>query len=212
MGTEEMKKFVRLCKAHYEGAMPTTGDGLATLLIKKYLPDSTEDHVNKFLELRHQQHHCRHATVVDKDNVDQLDGLLSECLEKEAEETIKAPGAGKGKQQAHSTDGGAGAGSSAAAPSAGQQSARRALPANMTTREAVQECLPEAKGCTVSIHTGKAWQVKYSLKKDPPRSHLATWDASDPDGPQKCAVECIRWAWGAHTELNPDVDCPWDLT
>ena len=185
---------------------------MATLLIKKFLPDSTDAQVKQFLELRHQQHHCRHARVVDQDNVEKLDGLLDDCLEKEAEENIKAPAAKKSKEKGHSTDGGAGGSSSAAASSAAAgPAAPRALPA-MTTREAVLECLPQAKGCMISIHTNRAWQVKYSMKKDPPRSHLATWDVSDPEGPQKCAVECIRWAWAAHKELNPDVDCPWDLS
>jgi hypothetical protein len=70
--------------------------------------------------------------------------------------------------------------------------------------------MPKARGTSIAIHTGRAWQVKYIQRvTEGPKSHMETWG---PDrSHRQCLLMCLSWAWQRHTEATSET-CPWDLS
>ena len=70
--------------------------------------------------------------------------------------------------------------------------------------------LPPAQGCSVAIHTQRAWMVKYLGRRTPgPRSHTITW--RPPITHRAALLRCLQWAWQRHEECD-GASCPWDLS
>ena len=60
---------------------------------------------------------------------------------------------------------------------------------------------PATAGCTLSIHSGRAWQVVYKARvSEGPKSHMRTWRVDAEHKP--CLLECLRWVWAVHTEAT----------
>ena len=69
--------------------------------------------------------------------------------------------------------------------------------------------MPKAKGTSIAIHSGRAWQVKYlATVAGGAKSHTETWG---PDRSHRmCLLLCLEWAWRRHTEATSE-SCPWDM-
>ena len=80
-------------------------------------------------------------------------------------------------------------------------------------RDEASTLLPAAKGCSISIHTGKAWTVTYSMPTTPgAKSHTSTWGGGKTMHMthKDCLKQCLYWAWERHVECGND-DCPFDI-
>ena len=66
------------------------------------------------------------------------------------------------------------------------------------TKEEASLCVPPGRNVSTVIYCGKAWQTKLV----PPRSRTATWSAVRSH--RAGLVDCLSWAWEAHTELTQE--------
>eukprot|EP00971_Amphidinium_carterae_P001934 38678-Amphidinium_carterae.2 len=79
------------------------------------------------------------------------------------------------------------------------------------TLEDAKDLLPVAKGCGVAIHSGKAWQVKYTGRvTDGPKSKMGTYSGREGLTFNKALKVCLEWAWARHAEAEPSAACPID--
>ena len=73
-----------------------------------------------------------------------------------------------------------------------------------------RDLIPKAKGCTLSIHEPRQWEVKYRQKASYPRSKSITWDGVEGYTRMQALRMVLRWAWDAHFERCGEA-CPYDL-
>ena len=107
--------------------------------------------------------------------------------------------------------GGSAAASSSSAAAYVPYKDRAPIPEQMFTKAEAAIFLPQAVGCVIAINKGKTWEVKYSKKADPPRSHSSTFVVDDASSCAQALKEVLRWAWTAHEVCDPTASCPWDL-
>jgi hypothetical protein len=82
------------------------------------------------------------------------------------------------------------------------------------TRDEASTLLPAAKGCSISIHTGKAWMVTYSMRTTPgPKSHTSTWGGGKTMhlSHKECLQQCLFWVWDRHVEAGMADRAPFDI-
>jgi hypothetical protein len=78
----------------------------------------------------------------------------------------------------------------------------------MFTAAEARKWTPQWPGCYLSMQENCRWEIKYRGKPLPPYSRTATWGS----GVSHVAAleECLRWAWGHHSNLDRG-ECPFDL-
>lgn len=69
--------------------------------------------------------------------------------------------------------------------------------------------MPDVRGAVITIHTNRAWEVKYPTGVRP-FSHTARFDAEDPESSFRALKACLVWAWRAH-KRNGGGDPHFDL-
>ena len=200
-----MRKLCILLNAHKGGRIPTREKELATLLIKFCFPEFTDEEVAAALAHRPNTNKCRHATVLTEENVEAAENILEddEELHEEVEKSKKEAAAAKpGASSSHQPYVPAGG----PAPAAPEPDAPTPWPPGDHGLAAARAFLPLAPGCSLNIHKGKSWQVKYLYKPDPPRSYSEAW-RDDEDGHSRFDVlrRCVTWAWHWHNKATGEV-------
>eukprot|EP00971_Amphidinium_carterae_P121832 2412642-Amphidinium_carterae.1 len=77
------------------------------------------------------------------------------------------------------------------------------------TLEDAKELLPRAPGCGAAIHSGRAWQVKYTGRVSAgPKSRMGTYGGREGLSFNTALKVCLQWAWDRHVEAHPDAHCP----
>lgn len=219
MTVEEMKMLANAAEAWGPGRKPTLEKEIATVLIRWALPDVTDSDLEVYLSKRGAKD-CRHATVLDNDNIKAAEGFLQEDdladVKRGVARSSKAPANG-GVNATHvateglvsSSAGGVSATGSGAVP----VGARKALPAGIWTQVDARAWLPQVPGCSISIHKNERWQVRYNSRSVEPRSWSRFWK-DGPEGPSHFDILllALSWAWVVHAGENPSAPpCPHEL-
>eukprot|EP00971_Amphidinium_carterae_P064423 1275929-Amphidinium_carterae.1 len=77
------------------------------------------------------------------------------------------------------------------------------------TLEDARDLMPRAPGCGIAIHSGKAWQVKYTGRTSAgPKSRMGTYGGRDSLSFNTALKVCLQWVWDRHIEAHPTETCP----
>ena len=88
---------------------------------------------------------------------------------------------------------------------------RPALGAKYTLEEG-KALMPQTMGVSLSIHSGKAWQAKYTNRISiGPRSRMHSWGPVTGLTFNQALRDTLEWAWDMHLEAVPGSMCPHDL-
>ena len=232
-----MQRLIRHLEVMVEGRRPTTEMDVLRVLIKHVLPDISEDDMNAILALRRQKKASQFVSVLETASGELLDEAADQDLRQSIDEEVTKSAAKRRGATNASTSGAPGASTASASsssapavapaapteppvpevavpPAVGEPNreravwdgVRRPIEGEEFQAEAVRRYLPP--GATISIYCSRAWKVKYPEKLRAPFSKTATWSARE--GHKQCLIQCLRWAWDAHTERTGE-ECEWDL-
>ncbi len=182
--------------------MPTDEQGLATVLIKWALPGVCEPELRQYLALRGSKV-SQHTSVLTSENAATAEDIVAEDEHAELTKRVSklAP-----------ADGVVDVGTDAGASSSSAHDARPELPVGLWTREQAAEKLPQVKGCSISVHTDRRWQVRYDLRYKKPKSFSRCWSLDGEPSHHDVLLMCLAWVWEVHRQENPKAPrCPWKL-
>jgi len=214
------------------GGMPTLERDCVNVCVKGALPYLLDDEVHDLVELRSCRKKKSMESVVTAANVDDLQGALDQddyavvasAVKKGATAKTPKPAAAKPVRQhvppvadAPPVQAEVASGSGDVAQYVAAQAGiknnvpRPAADAKYSLEEA-RRFLPHVPGCILSIHSGRAWQVKYMKAKGPgPKSHMCTWLGRAALSYNQALKDTLEWAWEKHLEAHPGESCPWDF-
>lgn len=233
-----MNRLMDEYNMHGIGSRPLLEEEVLKKLVRAVLPGIAEDELLEIVSLRRKpKPRAEYETVITEAAKHILSEVIAPDDMPEIEKKILEPAAKRRKamQQASrvaapsastATDPPPAAASSSSSSSAGVVEKESASGAAQTTTKAparalrpidgeqftaieARSFLPTSPGCTASIHTGRAWQVKYPGRVSRgPKSHMVTW------GPgmshRQALLACLAWVWAMHSEATGE-EPPWDL-
>ena len=209
---EEMKGII--AKEAIPHGRASSGDDFARILIIWAVPDATEEEIAEMLRLRNLGTLPRHVHFTCPKETAKLEKMVDGVDEDDAAaKDVKPPAGGHGGGSGGGASGsGGGAAPGVAPPGEEAGPAHRpwpALPDGLCTRDEALLRLPNEVGCTIGLHTIRAWEVKYKRRERAPRSRTIKFNGDDPEAFHAAVLEAIAWAWWAHLETKPDSVCPY---
>ena len=228
----ELQWLIKKEKFPTPGGMPTLERDCVYVCVKGALPYLTEDDVHNLVEMRSCRRKTNMESIVTAANVDDLQGALDQddyaviasAVKKDA--TAKAPklAAAKPVRQhvppvvvaspvhAEVASGSRDVPQHVAAKAGIKNNVPRPAADAKYSLEEARTFLPNVPGCILSIHSGRAWQVKYMRAKGPgPKSHMCTWMGRAALSYNQALKDTLEWAWEKHLETCPGASCPWDF-
>lgn len=80
-----------------------------------------------------------------------------------------------------------------------------------TRATALSYCPGTRSECTISLHSGRAWQIKYKPRITVgPKSHMETWGGTSGLTHRRALLLCLAWAWERHAERTGEAS-PWSF-
>lgn len=230
MSVPYLLKMIEEFRIPYDGPKPKLEAAVLRIVVKWALPNLPEDELEAIISARSARQARQFESVLTEANAELVKNVVGgddgqgEDMAREVAEQAKAIGpvrshvpavaapqrrAATSAVAARSTA----AGSAADPPGnrIGSAQAKPAIPMKEYTIIEARGLVPTAKGCSSTIHTNCAWQVKYALKLDYPRSHTASFMPSDQESSYRALLDCLQWVWRVHRGLNPTEECPHDL-
>ena len=215
----QMQQLIVIAGVAYVGPRPKLEADVVAVLVKHFCPGATEGELMQIYALRAKMKQPLIKTIITPELAALVEeAVVPEDLEAMEKDVLEKHHAKHLKRKRHSEkqkgDGQAEASAAAllGAPAAPANPSRRQLrpiQGLVFTGAQAKRLVPQGVGCTITIHTGRSWQVKYPRRaSEGYKSHSATW------GPtlshRDALLECLRWVWPLHTEATSE-ECPFDL-
>ena len=204
----QMQQLIAIAGVACVGPRPKLEADVVAALVKHFWPGATEDELIKIYALRVKMKQPVIKTIITPELAALVEEAVvpedSEAMEKDVLEKHHANAKHlKRKRHSEKQKGNGQAEASAAAtlgaPAALANTSRRQLrpmEGMVFTGPQAKLLVPQAVGCTITIQTGKSWQVKSAW--GPTLSH------------RDALLECLGWVWPVHTEATSE-ECPFDV-
>ena len=216
----------------HSGTPPVLVRECVECAVKGALPWLSEDELSNILDLRTFRKKATVESVVTTSNIDTLLGAVEQDDYVQLTQVLK--GSTKAKEAStasssrrpsrpaakaadtHMQEAAAASSSAPASVPAARQTQTEKLPrpalgAKYTLEEG-KALMPQTMGVSLSIHSGKAWQAKYTNRISiGPRSRMHSWGAVTGLTFNQALRDTLKWAWDMHLEAVPGSMCPHDL-
>lgn len=207
----------------FAGARPTCEREWVEHLVTAVLPDLSDAEVQEIVSRRSIRAPARLSSCLTAENQHLAEEVLDHDEQQSVQKETKRAAQSRSRAAAPSGERRRGPLASAppppvepspvvAAPPAAAPRSRlgpRPVEGQVFTARQASAFLPQARGCSISVHTARAWQVKYLRRVSAGfKSHTVSWGGGVSHRDAMC--RCLRWAWDRHIEAE-GCECPWDV-
>lgn len=197
---------------------PSTERELLKCLLRHILPAASDEEIDRLLSLR-KSAQCEQDVCSTVLNDEGMKAALENCVDEDGHSEFKRVmanlkvAASAAKPQSSSSAPRAAASSSSTAKPAVRPRPKKFPDARSCTPSWARQFLPQATGANLCIDEVRhmRWVAEYRNKKDPPRSHTATFGDETCVSRRQALLKALRWQWSVPTaEIGEQ--CPWDLS
>lgn len=197
----------------YAGRRPTLEAEVASLVIRHFLPDLSQEELLEVVNQRNlKSKQAGGQSILSSETAKvAADGLGDEELGTSLDSEVKAAElakkvlrqnlakvpphlVGSVRRVSRTT----GAGSSADLPSSQPQPVAPPLVRRSYALSEIRALLPKVRGCTITQHTGKAWLARYPGQPGDKLSLTVGFKKGDKDSIYDALVEVLTWVWTRH--------------